>query len=127
MKRIVLVLLFFCLTITKSWSAEEDSQYIPITVLDNTGETGRTHRSMMFIPMEAYYDANTLSVYVQFLQDIGCVDITILNKCTGNYTEYKTDSCMGVASLSISGDEGDYSIVFLLSNGVIYEGVFLID
>lgn len=81
----------------------------------------------MFIPMEAYYDANTSSVYVQFLQDIGCVDITILNMCTGNYTEYKTDSCMGGASLSISEDEGDYSIVFLLSNGVIYEGVFVID
>lgn len=82
---------------------------------------------MMLIPMEAYYDANTSSVYVQFLQDIGCVDITILNMCTGNYTEYKTDSCMGGASLSISEDEGDYSIVFLLSNGVIYEGVFVID
>lgn len=127
MKKIVLVLLLFCLTITKSWSAEEDPQYIPITVLDSTQETGRTHRSMMFIPMEAYYDANTSSVYVQFMQDIGIVDIIISNMCSGNYTEYKTASSMGVASFSTSGDEGDYSIVFLLSNGVSYEGVFVID
>lgn len=127
MKKIVLLLSFICLVAMTSWSAEDDPQFIPIAVLDNTIETGQTHRAPAFIPMQAYYDGFLTSVCVQFLQNIGDVEVTITNLSTGDYVNYNVDSSTGGVFLPISGVEGTYRIVFLLSSGVGYEGEFEIE
>lgn len=112
---------------TSSWSAEDDHQFIPIAVLDNTVVTGQTHRAPIFIPIQAYYDVFFTSVCVQFLQNIGDVDVTITNLCTGDYVEYDVDSSIGWTMLPISGEAGTYRIVLLLSSGAGYEGQFEIE
>ena len=127
MKRIVLVLSFICLTAITSWSAKDDNQFIPIAVLDNTVVTGQTHRAPAFIPMQAYYDGFLTSVCVQFLQNIGDVEVTITNLSTGDYVNYNVGSSTGGVFLPISGVEGTYRIVFLLTSGVEYEGEFEIE
>lgn len=124
MKKIVLILSFLCLVTTSSWSAEDDHQFIPIAVLDNTVVTGQTHRAPIFIPIQAYYDVFFTSVCVQFLQNIGDVDVTITNLCTGDYVEYDVDSSLGWTMLPISGEAGSYRIVFLRASGARYEGEF---
>lgn len=127
MKKIVLILSFLCLVATSSWSAEDDHQFIPIAVLDNTVVTGQTHRAPIFIPIQAYYDVFFTSVCVQFLQNIGDVDVTITNLCTGDYVKYDVDSSIGWTMLPISGEAGTYRIVLLLSSGAGYEGQFEIE
>lgn len=127
MKKIVLFMSFLCLVATSSWSAEDDHQFIPIAVLDNTVVTGQTHRAPIFIPIQAYYDVFFTSVCVQFLQNIGDVDVTITNLCTGDYVEYDVDSSIGWTMLPISGEAGTYRIVLLLSSGAGYEGQFEIE
>ena len=112
---------------TASWSAEDEHQFIPIRVLDNTIETGRTHRSSTDIPIMAYYDDFMSSVCLQFLQNIGDVDVIITNAFTGVFLEYEVDSSISSALLPISGDAGYYNITFLLSDGSGFEGEFEIE
>ena len=127
MKRIVLFLSLICLAAITSWSAKDGQQFIPIAVLDDTVVTGQTHRAPAFIPMQAYYDGFLTSVCVQFLQNIGDVEITITNLFSGNYVNYDVDSSAGGTFLPISGEEGFYRIVFSLDNGSEYEGEFAIE
>ena len=127
MKKIVLILSFLYLVAMSSWSAEDDHQFIPIAVLDNTVVTGQTHRAPAFIPIQAYYDGFLTSVCVQFLQNIGDVDVTITNLSTGDYVNYDVDSSTGGTMLPISGEVGTYRIVLLLSSGAGYEGEFAIE
>lgn len=110
-----------------SWSAKDDHQFIPIAVLDNTIVTGQTHRAPAFIPIRAYYAGSFTSVCVQFLQNIGDVDVTITNLSTGDYVDYDVDSSTGGTLLPISGEVGSYRIVFLLASGAGYEGEFEIE
>ena len=127
MKKIVLILSFLYLVAMSSWSAEDDHQFIPIAVLDNTVVTGQTHRAPAFIPMQAYYDGFLFSVCVQFLLSIGEVEVTITNLSTGDYVIYDVVSSAGATLLPISGEEGSYRIDFSLDNGSEYEGEFAIE
>lgn len=124
MKKIVLLLSIICLAATASWSAEDEHQFIPIRVLDNTIETGRTHRSSTDIPIVACYDDFISSICLQFLHNIGDVDVIITNAFTGDYIEYEVDSSLGSVMLPINGDVGIYDITILLSDGSGFEGEF---
>lgn len=126
MKRIALIF-YLCLVATSSWSAEDGQQFIPIPVQDNTVVTGRTHRAPAYIPIQAYYDGLFASIYVQFLQNIGDVDVTITNLSTGDYVNYDIDTSIGGTLLPISGEMGIYRIVFHLASGTEYEGQFAIN
>lgn len=117
------VLLLSILLSSVSLLADEN-QFIPIHVLDDTVVTGHTHRNLDYVPMQAYYDAFTASVCVTFLENLGNVDIIIENAVSGDYGEYHVDSNQGAMFLPINGDEGLYSIIFSLANGVEYEGLF---
>lgn len=124
MKRIVLFLSLICMISTTSWTADDDNTYIPIPVLDNTTVTGRTHRTPAVIPIQAYYDVLINSIVIQFIQNIGDVEVAITNLSTGYTVEYEVDSRIGVTYLQTSGDVGTYQIEFLLSSGFRYEGQF---
>lgn len=112
---------------TSSWSAEDGHQFIPIAVLDNTVVTGQTHRAPIFIPIQAYYDVFFTSVCIQFLQNIGEVDVTITNLSTGDYVNSHMDSSTGGALLPIAGEIGTYRLVFLPASGAGYQGEFEIE
>lgn len=123
MKRFVLLLfiLFFGAEVSWSYSCG-DHQFIPIRVLDNTTETGREHRSQVYIPIQAFYDDFTSSIYIQFLQSIGDVYIDVTNIDTGYNADFEVDSSLGTVILPISGESGLYDITFVLSEGGAYQG-----
>ncbi len=123
MKRFVLLLFILFFGAEVSWSSScGDHQFIPIRVLDNTTETGREHRSQVYIPIQAFYDDFTSSIYIQFLLDIGDVNITVTNNDTGYSADFEMDSSLGTVILPISGESGLYDITFVLSEGGAYQG-----
>lgn len=127
MKRLVLLFTFLYLAVSSARSSEDDHQFIPIPVLDNTVVVGRTHRAPAQIPIQAMYDGFTSSICVQFLRDLGDIEISIYNLFTGDCIEFDVDSSDGASILPISGDEGIYQITFLLESGHEYEGEFEIE
>jgi hypothetical protein len=123
MKRILLLLSILFFAAEVSWSyCNGDHQFIPIRVLDNSTETGRENRSQEFIPIQACYDDFSSSIYIQFLQNIGGVDIAVTNSDTGYNANYEVDSSLGTTILPISGGCGLYYITFILSGGEGYQG-----
>ena len=123
MKRFLLLLSILFLGAEVSWSSSyEDQQFIPILVLDDTIETGREHRSQVFIPIQAFYDDFSSSIYIQFLQNIGDVNITVTNNDTGSSADFEVDSGLGATVLPIYGGCGLYHITFVLSEGGGYQG-----
>lgn len=127
MKRYVLLLFILFFGAEVSWSSScGDHQFIPIRVLDNTTETGREHRSQVFIPIQAFYDDYSSSIYIQFLQNIGDVNITVTNNDTGYSADFDVDSSLGATVLPIYGGCGIYHITFVLSEGGGYQGELVI-
>ena len=123
MKRFVLLLFILFFGAEVSWSSScGDHQFIPIRVLENTTETGRENRSQVYIPIQAFYDDFTSSIYIQFLLDIGDVNITVTNNDTGYSADFEVDSSLGTTVLPIYGGCGIYHITFVLSEGGGYQG-----
>ena len=123
MKRFVLLLFILFFGAEVSWSSScGDHQFIPIRVLENTTETGRENRSQVYIPIQAFYDDFTSSIYIQFLLDIGDVNITVTNNDTGYSADFEVDSILGTTVLPIYGGCGIYHITFVLSEGGGYQG-----
>lgn len=123
MKKIILLFSFLCLVAVSTWSAE-DVQSIPITVIDNSIETSQTHRTPIDIPVMVYYDSIVTSINVQFLRDIGNVEIIITNMSNGSFRKYDVESNARIILLPITGDAGVYRVEFLLVSGLGYEGEF---
>ncbi len=125
MKRFLLLLSILFLAAEVSWSySNGDHQFIPIRVLDNSTETGRENRSQDVIPIQALYDELSSSIYIQFLQNIGNVCVTVTNIDTGYDAEFDMDSNVGATFLPISGESGFYYITFVATVAGEYEGEF---
>lgn len=128
MKILALLLSIFCAaSVTLESTGDDGHQFIPIRVLDNTTETGRTHRSQIYVPVQAYYDGFTSSLCLIFLQNIGEVEILITNINTGDCVECDIDSDVGTIVLPITGNCGIHQINILLCSGRGYEGEFRIE
>ena len=119
MKRFVLLLSILFLAAEVSWSySNGDHQFIPIRVLDNSTESGRENRSQEFIPLQAFYDDLSSSIYIQFLQNIGNVTISVTNTDTGYNADFEVDSSLGTTVLPISGESEKYDITQDIINGL---------
>lgn len=119
----MLLLSIICLSAFVAWS-DDNGQPILIYILDNTVETGTTHRDSAEVPLQGYYDEFTSTVRVFFLLNLGDVDVIVSSLCSSDYDEYEVDSSLGVAVIPVNSGSGIYHITFLLSDGGGYEGEF---
>ena len=58
------------------------------------------------------------------MNSLGEVGVNVTNHSTGDYLDGTLDANAGTAILPISGDEGFYTIKFILANGTEYYGEF---
>lgn len=111
MKRIFLLLSILFLAVEVSWSySNGDHQFIPIRVLDNSTETGRENRSLEYVPFQAYYDSFTSSIYLSFFENIGEVEISIINCTSGECSEFDVNTSIGTLVLPVSDENGTYQL-----------------
>ena len=87
-------------------------------------ETTTPNRVPIVVPIQAFYDAFTSSVYVVFDTNIGNVDISIANQDTGEFIEDTINAYGTTAVIPISGDPGLYYLCFTLQLGSEYYGEF---
>lgn len=87
-------------------------------------ETTTPNRGPELVPISAYYDGFTSSVYVTFSMSIGDVDVSIINIDTGESIEETINAYSSIAIIPISGNPGLYCISFMLQSGVEYIGEF---
>jgi Protein of unknown function (DUF3244). len=111
-------------------SAQSGGNADPITIIiGEFGDTGGSpsHHALALIPIQAAYYSSITTILVDFLFDLGSVSVEIENQTTGSYSQTTVNATQGVHPFMISGDMGDYTITFTLSNGHVYIGEFSIE
>ena len=107
------------------WGFKAQATNIPIPIKrtqGGTGSSGGILRSPAFVPIDAY--VSNAMVYVDFLNDLGEVEIELTNITTGDSVNETIENAIGWIVISFSGDSGSYQITFTLSSGAKYSGEF---
>ena len=117
-----LMIILSSLSAFASFSTEEGTQIIIRPA--NETEIERPHRAQESIPISAYFDGFTSTVFVSFTSNIGEVEMVIANMLTGETQYEEVDAYLAPVAVPISGTEGTYSIVFTLLDGTEYIGEF---
>lgn len=102
---------------------EKEAKPIPLT----QGRVTKLDRSIVEIPIEAYYIGTTSSIQTLVSSDLGTVEVVVANLSTGESWYDIFDS--GLSScheLQISGHHGDYEIIYITESGNMYQGVLML-
>ena len=70
----------------------------------------------------AYYQDGV--VYLQFVYDMGDVEITVTNETTGEQWQQTEDTAFGSASIATSTSAGDYYITIVTDDAICYSGSY---
>lgn len=105
--------------------ADDDDE--EIVVKTNTGGDGGDEGPRgLDIPIQASYNSLSHLVSVDFLSNVGMVNIDIENEDTGTISSYLVNSAISHHSFLISGDSGLWTITFTLANGAEYVGEWVV-
>ena len=105
-------------------TADDDNKTVVLNI-DIYKTTKRLQRSFVDIPLECYYVGFDRSVVTVFSEDIGTVDISIVNTSTGEVFFDTVDTKDGQYAVGISGEGGLYRITITTESDE-YEGLFFL-
>lgn len=97
-----------------------------IIILKTQSTTGIRPNSLESVPFYCTYESSDDAVYIDFMENIGHVSITVSNLSTGETVYDTADSAEGPAVLYTSGESGTYILQIGTESGDIYEGEFSI-
>lgn len=106
--------------------ADDDNKTVVLEI-DIYQTKQAAQRSFVDIPLECYYVGFDSSVVTVFSEDIGIVDISIVNTSTGEVFFDTVDSKGGQCAVRISGEDGTYILQIGTESGDIYEGEFTLN
>lgn len=102
---------------------EKEAKKIPL----NQGVQNCLERSFVEIPIEAYYIGAISTIQTAFSSDLGTVEIVVTNFATGESWSDIFDSGLSPwHKLPISGDSGDYEIVYVTEPGDLFQGFLVV-
>ena len=105
--------------------ADDDDE--EIVVKTNTGGDGGDEGPRgLDIPIQASYNSLSHLVSVDFLSNVGMVNIDIENEDTGTISSYMVNSAISHHSFIISGSTGLWRITFTLIDGTTYFGEWVL-
>lgn len=116
MKNLLLVLFLSCCVFC---SFAEEKNEIP---LKKVPEPTTGQRTPFSSDITAYYQSGV--IYLNFGGDMGEVEITVTNETTGEQWSQTGDTAFGAATISISTNAGDYSIMITTGDSYCYSGYF---
>lgn len=126
MKKILLFSVALLLLLpVQNITADDDNKTVVLEI-DIYQTAKRLQRSFVDIPLECYYVGFDSSVVIVFSEDIGIVDISIVNTSTGEVFFDTVDAKDGQYAVGISGEDGLYRITITTESGDEYEGEFSI-
>lgn len=118
-----LMLVFSAATISASTS-KDDIKTEPINIRHGSGNDSQITRprTPAFIPITGMYDNGR--VVLDFIEEIGTLNITVANQSTGEmYFDY-CDSADGHFEMEISASKGNYLLTIQTENETTYYGEF---
>lgn len=118
-----LMLVFSAATISAATS-KDDIKTLPITIRNGGGNESQITRprTPAFIPITGLYDNGR--VVLDFIEEIGTLNITVANQSTGEMYFDCCDSADGHFEMEISASKGNYLLTIQTENGTIYYGDF---
>lgn len=113
------------LTMLNIFSSKAEQK--PINIIREPTPPGSEviHRDPSQIPITCFLEDDACLV-VNFLDIIGAVAIEVENHTTGEYNQTIVNAVAGPVVFPISGTAGYWSITFILTDGTIYQGNFII-
>ena len=81
-------------------------------------------KSPSIIPISASYESLITSVILTFNQNLGEIEVEVLNTFTGYYDSGYINTLFLSAIIPITGGPGHYIITFTLPSGQQYQGEF---
>ncbi len=118
-----LMLVFSAATISASTS-KDDIKTLPITIRNGGGNESQITRprTPAFIPITGMYDNER--VVLDFIEEIGTLNITVANQSTGEMYFDCCDSADGHFEMEISASKGNYLLTIQTENETTYYGEF---
>lgn len=118
-----LMLVFSAATISASTS-KDDIKTLPITIRNGGGNESQITRprTPAFIPITGMYDNGR--VVLDFIEEIGTLNITVANQSTGEMYFDCCDSADGHFEMEISASKGNYLLTIQTENETTYYGEF---
>lgn len=118
-----LMLVFSAATISASTS-KDDIKTEPINIRHGSGNDSQITRprTPAFIPITGMYDNGR--VVLDFIEEIGTLNITVANQSTGEMDFDCCDSADGHFEMEISASKGNYLLTIQTENETTYYGEF---
>ena len=126
LKPILSILTLLCITVSGNVQQPENPEpeiWIPIRDEKPTIKNPRTPDYCSEI--SAYYQNGV--IYLQFNEDIGCMDVEVVNLSTGELWSDDACSDSGMETVSVSSAAGSYAITLTTDNGSTYSGEYTIE
>ena len=109
-------------------SAQNQVEQLPIYIdkLKPTEIPERAPRTPDYCSeISAYYQNGV--IYLQFSEDLGCMDVQVINLSTGEQWNDGACSDSGMETVSVSSAAGSYAITLTTDNGSTYSGEYTLE
>lgn len=125
MKKFLLIIVALLISI---WSlAITASNRTLIIIAKSTSSTTIRPNSLDSIPFYCTYESSDGIVWIDFMENVGRVSITVSNLSSGETVYDIADSFEGSVMLHTYGKSGYYTLQIMTESGDVYEGEFTVD
>lgn len=116
-------MLVFSVTAISAATSKDEIKSAPITIRHGGESSSNIRpRTPAFIPITGMYDDGR--VILDFIEEIGTLNITVANQSTGEMYFDCCDSADGHFEIEISASKGNYLLTIQTENGTTYYGEF---
>lgn len=118
------LMLVFSATAISAATSKDEIKTAPIIIRNGGGNDSQITRprTPAFIPITGMYDDGR--VILDFIEEIGTLNITVANQSTGEMYFDCCDSADGHFEIEISASKGNYLLTIQTENGTTYYGEF---
>lgn len=117
------LMLVFSATAVSAYTSKDDIKSAPITIRPGGESSSNVRpRTPAFIPVTGMYDNGR--VVLDFIAEIGTLNITVANQSTGEMYFDCCDSADGHFEMEISASKGNYLLTIQTENETTYYGEF---
>ena len=119
------LMLVFSATVLSAATSKDEIKTLPITIRPGGESSSNIRpRTPEFIPIIGLYDSGR--VILDFIEEIGNLNITLVNQSTGEmYFDY-CDSADGHFEMEITPSKGTYLLTIQTENETTYYGDFVL-
>ena len=125
LKPILSILTLLCTTVSGNVQHGGGNTNEPIDIPLLPATPARPRTPDYGTEISAYYQNGV--IYLQFNEDLGCMDVQVINLTTGELWSDDACSDSGMETVSVSSATGSYAITLTTDNGSTYSGEYTIE